>query len=79
MYGTNIKSTRKIMLTIKLQQHSDCEINYKYETHVKHPKAIHVQQWITPNTQIHQGMKNKLRDKLTHNNLANINSNYAFI
>lgn len=73
MYGTNIKSTRKEILTTKLQWYNDYETNSQYKTHVKHPKAIHVQEWITPNTQLHKGWKTNMRDKLTHNNLANIN------
>lgn len=59
MFGTNIKSTRKAMLTTKLQRQNDYETNSKYKTYVKYPKAIHVQEWITTNTQLHQGMKYK--------------------
>lgn len=44
MNGTNIKSTRKEILTTKLQRHNDYETSSKYKTHVQHPKAIHVQE-----------------------------------
>lgn len=61
----NDTMTMKQILSTKHMSNIQKQYMFKNESHLTHNFI--------------KGWKTNMRDKLTHNNLANINSNYAFI